>query len=212
MRIEDRIKFMIKDQIVARGITNEKVLYAFSRVPRHLFVPEEVEHLAYLDSPLSIGYGQTISQPYTVAFMMEALDLKERDTVLEIGTGSGYQTALLAEIVKKVYTIERIDALAKNAKTLLSRLGYDNIEYYIGDGTQGWPDKSVKFNKIIVTAGAPVIPESLIKQLKLGGRMIIPVGSKLSQSMRLIVKDIEGTKAYNLGEFAFVPLIGKEGW
>ena len=212
MRIEDQIKAMIQRQIVARGIEDKKVIEAFMKVPRHLFVPEEVKHLAYYDSPLSIGYGQTISQPFTVAFMMSVLDLNKSDEVLEIGTGSGYQTALLAELVKKVYTIERIKELSENAQSVIAYLGYDNVEFYIGDGSKGWHNESKKFDKIIVTAGAPIVPESLLKQLKIGGKMVIPVGGKSMQSMKLIVKEIYAIEEYDLGEFAFVPLIGKEGW
>ncbi len=212
MRIEDQIKAMIQRQIVARGIEDKKVIDAFMKVPRHLFVPEEVKHLAYYDSPLSIGYGQTISQPFTVAFMMSILDLNKSDEVLEIGTGSGYQTALLAELVKKVYTIERIKELSENAQSVIAYLGYDNVEFYIGDGSKGWYNESKKFDKIIVTAGAPIVPESLLKQLKIGGKMVIPVGGKSMQSMKLIVKEIYAIEEYDLGEFAFVPLIGKEGW
>jgi protein-L-isoaspartate(D-aspartate) O-methyltransferase len=144
--------------------------------------------------------------------MMEALHLKNSDIVLEIGTGSGYQTALLAEIVKKVYTIERIAQLSNQARNRLSAMNYNNIEFYIGDGTTGWPDNTIFFDKVIVTAGAPIIPESLVKQMKTGGRMIIPVGDKSTQTMKLVVKKTLGYDEYELGGFAFVPLIGKEGW
>ena len=213
MRVKDRIEAMIKNQIIKRGITDPKIINAFKKVPRHLFVPDYIEeYIAYMDGPLNIGYGQTISQPFTVAFMMQALNLDENDLVLEIGTGSGYQTALLAEIVKKVYTIERIEELYRQAKNRLEAMGYKNIEFYVGDGTTGWYDKSLLFDKIIVTAGAPIVPESLIKQLKTGGKMIIPVGGKYSQSMRLIIKKPMDYEEYELGEFTFVPLIGKEGW
>jgi len=176
MRWEDQRKLMVNEQIIDRNIDDLIIVEAFLKVPREVFVAEEMKHLAYEDAPLAIGHNQTISQPFTVAYMMKALQLSSNDVVLEIGTGSGYQTALLAESVKKVYTIERISALSNKAKPILDALGYSNVEYYVGDGTLGWYDNSVMFDKIIVTAGAPKIPDALLNQLKNGGRMVIPVG------------------------------------
>ena len=212
MRVEDRIKAMIRKQLIDRGISDEYVLEAFLNVQRQLFVPDDLEHLAYQDGPLNIGYGQTISQPFTVAYMMSLLTLAPSDIVLEIGTGSGYQTALLAEIVKKVYTIERIAPLAKKAAQTLENMGYKNIEFYVGDGTKGWYDTTMKFDKIIVTAGAPVIPKALIEQLKLGGKLVIPVGDRNMQTMQLLIKKSNKIEEYDFDRFAFVPLIGKDGW
>ena len=206
---------MIKYQLVTRGITDEKVLKAFLEVPRHRFVPKEIEYLAYSDSPLSIGEGQTISQPYIVALMMQILELNESDKVLEIGTGSGYQTALLAEIVKEVYTIERISSLIQRSENLLNNLGYKNIHYKFGDGTLGWKDgisKQNEFDKIIVTAAAPDIPESLTSQLAMNGKLIIPTGNRAFQQLVVITKTEDGYIHTNEGGCTFVPLIGDEGW
>lgn len=166
---------MVKTQLKARGIKDAATLLAMQNVPRHLFVPENMKPYAYTDGPLPIGDGQTISQPYIVAFMTEALQLKESDKVLEIGTGSGYQAAILAKIVDSVYTIEIVKNLAFKAKDRLQELGYANVNVKWGDGYHGWPVKA-PFDAIIVTAGADSIPQPLIDQLKIGGKMIIPVG------------------------------------
>jgi len=206
---------MVKYQLVARGITDENVLKAFVKVPRHKFVPIEVDHLSYNDSPLSIGEGQTISQPYIVALMLQILELKESDKVLEIGTGSGYQTALLAEIVNKVYTVERIRSLIDCAEHLLDNLGYENIDYKFGDGTLGWENgehQQNMFDKIIVAAGAPDIPESLVRQLAMNGKLIIPTGDRTLQHLAVITKTEDGYIHTNEGGCKFVPLIGDEGW
>ncbi|MBT4332318.1 MAG: protein-L-isoaspartate(D-aspartate) O-methyltransferase [Candidatus Cloacimonetes bacterium] len=206
---------LIKYQLLARGITDENVLKAFFTVPRHKFVPTEIEHLSYNDSPLSIGAGQTISQPYIVALMMQILELKESDKVLEIGTGSGYQTALLAEIVNKVYTVERIGSLIDGAEKLLNNLGYENIHYKFGDGTLGWKDgapKQDEFDKIIVAAAAPDIPESLTNQLAMNGKLVIPTGDRTLQQLVVITKTEDGYIHTNEGGCTFVPLIGDEGW
>ncbi len=206
---------MIKYQLVARGITDENVLKAFSTVPRHRFVPDEIKYLAYNDSPLSIGEGQTISQPYIVALMMQILELKGSDKVLEIGTGSGYQTALLAEIVKEVYTVERISSLIRSAEDLLNNMGYKNIFYKFGDGTLGWKDgnpEQNKFDKIIVAAAAPDIPESLTGQLAMNGKLIIPTGNRMYQQLVVITRTEDGYIHTNEGGCMFVPLIGDEGW
>jgi len=166
---------MVERQIEARGVRDTRVLEAMRKVPRHRFVPESYISMAYADFPLAIGEGQTISQPYIVAFMTEALSLKPEDRVLEIGTGSGYQAAVLAEIVKEVYTIEIIPSLGKKAEKLLKELGYDNVHVKIGDGYKGWPEKA-PFDAVIVTCAPEAVPQALIEQLGEGGRMIIPVG------------------------------------
>ncbi|MDP8201769.1 MAG: protein-L-isoaspartate(D-aspartate) O-methyltransferase [Candidatus Tenebribacter burtonii] len=206
---------MIKYQLVARGITDNNVLEAFRKIPRHKFVPKEIEHLAYNDSPLSIGDGQTISQPYIVALMMQILELKKDDKVLEIGTGSGYQTALLAEIAEEVFTVERISSLIRNAETLLNKLDYKNIYYKFGDGTLGWQDgypEQNEFDKIIIAAAAPDIPKSLTGQLAMNGKLIIPTGNRNFQQLVVITKTGDGYIHTNEGGCMFVPLIGDEGW
>jgi len=215
MRNKSSCENMIKYQLVARGINDENVLKAFLKVQRHLFVPNEIGHLAYNDSPLSIGEGQTISQTYIVALMMQVLELKESDKVLEIGTGSGYQTALLAEIVEIVFTVERIDSLLQKAKNVLNEMKYQNIYYRTGDGTLGWKDRYPKqdeFDKIIVAAAAPDIPKSLTKQLAMNGKLIIPTGNRFLQQLVIITKTKDGYIHTNEGGCTFVPLIGKEGW
>ncbi|MCK5051166.1 MAG: protein-L-isoaspartate(D-aspartate) O-methyltransferase [Candidatus Cloacimonetes bacterium] len=215
MRLRASRENMIKYQLIARGITDENVLKAFLKVPRHKFVPEEIGHLAYNDSPLSIGEGQTISQPYIVALMMQILELKNSDKVLEIGTGSGYQTALLAEIVEIVYTVERINSLIRDAEDLLNGMGYKNIHYKYGDGTLGWKDgipTQNEFDKIIVAAAAPDIPESLTGQLAMNGKLIIPTGNRTFQQLVVITRTEEGYIHTNEGGCTFVPLIGDEGW
>jgi protein-L-isoaspartate(D-aspartate) O-methyltransferase len=181
-------------------------------VPPHLFAPEEQGDFAYYDGPLSIGEGQTISQPYIVAYMIEALHPRKDDRVLEIGTGSGYAAAVLSRLVSVVYTIERIETLAKQAEKLLKKLKYENIEVVIGDGTKGLPGKA-PFDGIIVSAASPVIPKSLVDQLETGGRMVIPLGDRNMQELILVYKDTEGViSERSLGSVRFVPLIGDEGW
>ena len=198
---------MVKSQIKARGIKDPKVLKAMETVPRHHFVPKKLQKYSYYDEPLSIGFNQTISQPYIVAFMTEILDLDKDDIILEIGTGSGYQAAVLSLLVKKIYTIEIISELGIEAKDRLKRLGYDNVEVKIGDGYHGWPDYA-PFNAIIVTAAPENVPPDLIKQLKKGGKMIIPTGSfDTGQDLKLISKDINGDiKTKNVLPVRFVPL------
>lgn len=215
MKLNSYREMMVERQLESRGIIDERLLDAFRKVPRHRFVPPEIQHLAYQDSPLSIGEGQTISQPYMVALMLETLNLKKSDTVLEIGTGSGYQTALLAELASEVYTVERIGTLMANAKAILTELGYDNIYYKTGDGSKGWEGGNPpcdSFDKIIVAAAAPKIPSSLMKQLKLGGVLSIPLGSRFMQDLVVIHKDEDGITHTSRGGCAFVPLIGDEGW
>lgn len=215
MKLDSYREMMVERQLKARGVSDERLLNAFRKVPRHRFVPAEIQHLAYQDSPLSIGEGQTISQPYMVALMLETLQLQETDTVLEIGTGSGYQTALLADLVAEVYTVERISSLLQNARAILSELGYENIYYKTGDGSKGWEGGEPpcdSFDKIIVSAAAPKIPNSLMKQLKLGGILSIPLGSRYMQDLVVITKDEDGITHTSRGGCAFVPLIGDEGW
>lgn len=202
---------MVRHQIEARGIKDPLVLTAFRSVPRHLFVSEALRDQAYGDYPLPIGEQQTISQPYIVAEMTQALELREDDRVLEIGTGSGYQAAILAEIVYRVYTVERIRSLYIQARKLLDKLRYHNIVMRCGDGTAGWKDES-PFDAIIVTAGAPEIPEKLLNQLAEGGRMVVPVGNQHSQDLIKVVKDKKGIHKSNLGGCRFVKLIGEQGW
>ncbi|MCX7823012.1 MAG: protein-L-isoaspartate(D-aspartate) O-methyltransferase [Syntrophobacterales bacterium] len=202
---------MVELQIVRRGIKDPLVLEAMRRVPRHLFVPEPLRSQAYEDHPLAIEEKQTISQPYIVALMTESLRLKGPERVLEIGTGSGYQTAILAEIVREVFTIERLPLLAEKARARLDSLGYKNIFYRIGDGTLGWPEEA-PFEGILVSAAAPSIPQPLVDQLAMGGRLIIPVGDKLTQDLVLVERVPQGIKKSFLGGVRFVDLIGKWGW
>jgi protein-L-isoaspartate(D-aspartate) O-methyltransferase len=202
---------MVEEQIVARGIKDQRVIAAMGKVPRHLFVEEALQSQGYSDHPLPIGEKQTISQPYMVALMTEALELTGKEKVLEIGTGSGYQTAILAECAAKVFSIERIRLLAIKARKLLLELGYFNIEIKFSDGTFGWLEEG-PFDAIMVTAGAPDIPQPLIDQLKVGGRMAIPVGDTFVQDLMRIQKTGDGITKENYGGCRFVRLIGKYGW
>lgn len=202
---------MVKHQIEARGIKDVNVLQALRTVPRHLFVSEALRDQAYGDYPLPIGEQQTISQPYIVAEMTQALALDRNDRVLEIGTGSGYQAAVLAEIAYRVYTIERIRALYIQARNLLDKLHYYNVVMRCSDGTAGWQDES-PFDAIIVTAGAPEVPEKLLDQLAEGGRMVVPVGNQHSQDLMKITKEKNRVHKSNLGGCRFVKLIGAHGW
>jgi len=202
---------MVKTQIKARGITDHGVLTAMFKVPRHRFVEPALVSQAYGDYPLSIGDGQTISQPYIVALMTEALELTGREKTLEIGTGSGYQTAILAELSAQVYTIERIPVLQEKARKVLEELGYSNINYKIFDGTIGWTEYA-PFDAVIVTAAAPKVPEPLLEQLAEDGRLVIPVGGRLEQDLLKITKKQGETIRKNLGGCRFVSLIGVHGW
>jgi protein-L-isoaspartate(D-aspartate) O-methyltransferase len=202
---------MVEEQIIARGIKDPKLIAAMKKVPRHVFVEEALQSQGYGDHPLPIGEKQTISQPYMVALMTEALLLSGKEKVLEIGTGSGYQTAILAELSEKVYSIERIRPLAIRARKLLYDLGYFNVEIKIFDGTLGWGEES-PFDAVTVTAGAPDIPQPLIDQLAMGGRLVIPVGNSFAQDLIRITKVEEGVKKEDLGGCRFVKLIGKYGW
>jgi len=196
---------MVDTQIQARGIKDEHVLQAMRKVPRHFFVPDDLRPYAYADEPLPIGEGQTISQPYIVAYMTEALELKGEERILEVGTGSGYQTAILAEIVKEVYTIEIVGSLSSRAQEVLQRLGYANVRFKIGDGTFGWQENA-PYDAIMVTAAPRSVPKRLEEQLNLSGRMIIPVGEGF-QELILITREKKNFKKKKLLPVRFVPLI-----
>ena len=201
----DQRMSMVSEQIEKRGISSLSTLKAMRKVPRHLFVPAGYQSSAYMDSPLPIGYKQTISQPYIVAYMTDALQLNKKDKVLEIGTGSGYQAAVLGEIVDEVYTIEIVEPLGKRAKILLTSLGYDNVNVKVGDGFHGWPE-AAPFDAIVVTAGAEEIPQPLIDQLAEGGKMIIPVGPHGGVRMLQLVTKRKGQiKVKNKLPVRFVP-------
>ncbi len=196
---------MVEAQLAARGIKDSKVLDAMRKVPRHLFVPDNLLSHAYNDEPLPIGEGQTISQPYIVAYMTEILALKREDRVLEIGTGSGYQTAVLAEIVRQVFTVELIGSLSLRAQNILRELKYGNIVFKVGDGTYGWSEQG-PFDAIMVTAAPDKIPHSLEEQLKIGGRMIIPVGSAM-QELVFVTRGKTRFKRKKMLPVRFVPLV-----
>jgi len=202
---------MVEEQLIPRGIFNERVLNAFRKVPRHAFIPDKSPENAYGDFPLPVGEGQTISQPYIVALMTQYLDLKADDKVLEIGTGSGYQASILAELAKEVYSVERFAVLAESAQAILNGLGYINIKIKVGDGTEGW-EKFAPYDAIIVTAGAPSVPEPLVEQLAEGGRLVIPVGGGFSQTLTLVKKQEGKIAQEEICGCVFVPLIGRYGW
>ena len=205
-------RLMVEDQLRCRGIEDPRVLAALGAVPRELFVPPPYRAAAYNDGPLDIGHGQTISQPFTVAFMAAALYLAGHEKVLEVGTGSGYGAAVLSQLAREVHTIERIDELAAAARERLDRLGFDNVRVHVGDGTLGLPEQA-PFDAIIVTAGAEILPPSFTHQLAEGGRIVIPIGSlPNSQTMCRITRRGEEFISEGLGAFAFVPLIGRHGW
>jgi protein-L-isoaspartate(D-aspartate) O-methyltransferase len=202
---------MVETQLVTRGIHDPRVLDAMRKIPRHLFVDEALAAQAYADHPLPIGEKQTISQPYIVALMTEALGLNGHEKVLELGTGSGYQTAVLAELADRVFTIERIPSLLHRAREVLNSLGYRNVVYKVGDGTLGWPEEA-PFDAILVSAGAPRVPQPLVDQLSMGGRLVLPVGDRLSQELILVERVPEGIRKTTLGGCRFVDLVGKWGW
>jgi protein-L-isoaspartate(D-aspartate) O-methyltransferase len=206
-------EIMLSRDLAGRGIYDPKVLAAMRQVPREEFVPAELKHQAYGDYPLPIEEGQTISQPYIVAYMAECLELSTADRVLEIGTGSGYSAAVLSRIAAEVYTVERFDSLALSARERLRRLGYDNISIFVADGTLGWPGMA-PYDAIIVTAGAPRVPKSLLDQLAVGGRLVLPVGpDRLGQTLiRVRRKDEDEYREERLLAVQFVPLVGAEGW
>jgi protein-L-isoaspartate(D-aspartate) O-methyltransferase len=202
---------MVDEQIAFRGVTDPRVLAVMGKVPRHEFMPEALRAQAYGDHAMPIGEGQTISQPYIVALMSELLELKGDERVLEIGTGSGYQAAVLAELCQKVFTIERVKTLADRARATLDRLGYKNVVMKVYDGTYGWKEMS-PFDAIIVTAAAPDVPDTLVDQLKDGGRLVIPVGERYSQVLMKVIKSPSGVVTKTTIPCVFVPLIGAKGW
>jgi protein-L-isoaspartate(D-aspartate) O-methyltransferase len=201
-------KRMVKEQLIPRGIKDPRVIEAFLKVERHRFIPEELRGSAYADFPIPIGEGQTISQPYIVALMTECLGLSEDQRILEIGTGSGYQAAILAELSSRIYTIERFPSLAKRAECLFQDLGYPNIKVKLADGTLGWPEEA-PFSRIIITAAAPHIPQPLTEQLSEKGKMVLPQGEAFSQVLTVIKKRKGKLKAEPICGCVFVPLIGE---
>ena len=196
---------------LSHEINDKRVLSVMSRIPRELFVPPDYCYAAYEDMPLGIGFGQTISQPFIVALMTQALELKGGEKVLELGTGSGYQTAILAGLAKWVVSVERVPQLAESARQVLDKLGYANIEIHTAGEALGWPD-GAPYDAIIVTAGAPHVPDALLEQLALGGRLVIPVGSRWEQDLLRVTRRKKGNVVENLGGCRFVPLIGKGAW
>jgi len=198
-------RVMVESQIRARGVRDKQVLAAMAKVPRHLFVPEDLRRHAYADEPLPIGQGQTISQPYIVAYMTEALGLKGGEKVLEVGTGSGYQTAVLAEIAGSVWTVEIVEALARRARAILDGLGYANVHFRVGDGSAGWSEEA-PFDAVMVTAAAARIPGTLEDQLAVGGRMVVPVGTD-AQELQLVRRGKTGFQRQSLLAVRFVPLV-----
>ena len=205
---------LARDNLIAKlslEISDKRVLEAMRRVPREAFVPQDQYYAAYEDRPLSIGFGQTISQPYIVALMVQALELKGGDKVLELGAGSGYEAAILAELAGEVVTVERISELVEGAKRALEKLGYSNVKVHLAGGELGWSDEA-PYGAIIVSAGAPTIPQILLNQLSFGGRLVIPVGSRWQQDLLKVTKRRKGNKVENLGGCYFVPLIGEGAW
>lgn len=202
---------MVEAQLVSRGIQDPRVLEAMRKVPRHRFVPHEMRASAYEDRPLHIGHEQTISQPYMVAIMTEALELTGQEKTLEIGTGSGYQAALLAELSRHVYTVERVKELQDRAREILDDLGYTNISYHVSNGTLGWKEHQ-PYDAIMVTAGAPRVPIPLVEQLADGGRLLIPVGDRFGQILTRVRKRNGRVESEDLGGCRFVALLGEEGW
>jgi len=199
---------MVQEQLMSRGVRDERVLAAMNKVPREEFVPQDSRAASYADQPLPIGYGQTISQPYIVAFMTEQLRPKPSDRVLEVGTGSGYQAAILAELVAEVYSVEIVEPLAKNAEATLQRLGCKNVHLKIGDGYKGWPE-TAPFDAIIVTCAPDKVPQPLIDQLRDGGRMVIPVGDRFAQELYLLEKKNGQLKQSATLPVRFVPMAGE---
>jgi protein-L-isoaspartate(D-aspartate) O-methyltransferase len=202
---------MVEEQLVSRGIKDQRVLRAFREVPRHAFISTELRPQAYNDYPLPLEHGQTISQPYMVALMTECLQLKGEEKVLEVGTGSGYQAAILSKLAEKVYSIERDTLLARKARELLTRLRIENVVIKVGDGTLGWREFA-PYDGIIVTAGSPVVPEPLQRQLRDGGRLVVPVGSSAFQNLMCIQKRGSQFRTDEICGCTFVPLIGDHGW
>lgn len=202
---------MVQEQLIARGVDDRRVIDAMRRIPRHLFVDAGLSGRAYDDAALPIGEKQTLSQPYMAARMTAALALHGDEKVLEVGTGSGYQTALLAELCFNVFSVEKIRALARRARDLLDRLDYHNVAIHVGDGTIGWSEHA-PYDAIIVAAGVPDPPRPLVEQLSVGGRLVIPIGGADSQILKLIRRESSGVREEELGECRFVKLLGKFGW
>lgn len=202
---------MVEQQIKNRGIIDERVLEAFREIPRHAFVEKAHQEAAYEDYPLPIGYGQTISQPYIVALMTERLTLKDEEKVLEIGTGSGYQAAILARLAREIHSVERIPELAQQAEENLRAAGINNVDVHVGDGTLGWP-QDAPYDAIMITAGTPAMPAGLVGQLAEGGRLIAPVGSRWRQMLELWIKNEGEIGKEEVLPVVFVPLIGEQGW
>lgn len=211
MNYELSRKAMVDLQCRARGVREERVLAALLKVPRHEFVQGALKERAYDDYPLPVGEGQTISQPYMVALMTECLRLSGEERVLEIGTGSGYQAAVLAELALEVYTIERFEDLAQRARLVLEELGYQNVQAVVGDGSEGYPD-AAPYDRIIVTAAAPDITRPWLDQLKDGGRLVVPLGDRWSQNLTIVTKRGDKTSQETICGCVFVPLVGKHGW
>lgn len=204
-------KKMVDHQIASKGIHDERVLEAMRKVPRHRFVPMDARTYAYVDSPVRIGSGQTISQPFIVALMTELLDVQPGQRVLDVGTGSGYQAAILGELGAQVYSIERHPGLAESAREVLEELGYKNVQVFVGDGTRGYAP-AAPYDRIIVAAAAPAVPQALLDQLAHGGRLVLPVGPRYSQHLEVWERDDDQFKRSTNIPVVFVPLIGEEGW
>lgn len=202
---------MVREHLMDRGIKDPRVLQAMTKIPRHRFVESALADRAYDDEPLPIGERQTISQPYMVAFMSEALELTGRERVLEIGTGSGYQTAVLAELCLNVFSVEKFGPLAEKARVLLDELNYYNVALHVGDGTLGWSEHA-PFDAIIVTAGSPELPRPLIAQLSIRGRIVLPIGNERSQMLKRFQRTASGLQEEGLGDCRFVKLLGRYGW
>jgi protein-L-isoaspartate(D-aspartate) O-methyltransferase len=209
--LEESRHQMVERQLAGRGITDERVLQVMREVPRHRFVPEDLWDMAYRDTPLPIGQGQTISQPYIVAYMTQMLNLTPDDRVLEVGTGSGYQVAILSRLAEQVYTIERVRELAEQAKHIIKELGYNNVMFRVGDGGYGWPE-AAPFDAIIVTAAAPEVPQPLVDQLAADAPLVAPIGPAGYQELVRLTKHGEQTAIEKLVPVAFVPLVGEHGW
>ncbi|MGW8143400.1 MAG: protein-L-isoaspartate(D-aspartate) O-methyltransferase [Anaerolineales bacterium] len=208
---ESKRQRMVEEQFIGRDISDKRVLDAMGKVPRHLFVPEEHRELAYSDCPLPIGHNQTISQPYIVALMTQMLELKGNEIVLEIGTGSGYQAAVLSLLSRAVYTIERYEILAQQALKSINQLDIKNITLKVGDGTLGWPEHA-PYDAILTTAAAPKVPQPLLDQLADGGRLVIPVGGRIGQYLERWFREGDKFRHEQTVAVAFVPLLGKYGW
>ena len=202
---------MVDEQLVPRGISDKRVLEVFRKVARHEFVPEDLRDSAYEDHPLPIAGGQTISQPYIVALMTQCLGLKGHEKILEVGTGSGYQAAILANLAKEVYSVERVKSLAKSAEITLRTAGYTNVTTKLDDGTLGWKEHA-PYDGIIVTAAAPKAPDAYMGQLKVGGKLVIPLGTMFSQVLTIVEKTSDTAQVNEVCGCVFVPLIGKDGW